>query len=84
MNRVVIGDLLILDKAANYDILRGQKGETISSRCGRAIKRTANLKAGNWTWGLTALASLVDCMPWFGPNHCVRNIQSEFLTENDK
>ena len=82
-SQTVINELIELDEEVNYRVLGGHKGETISSRCGRAIKRVANVSAGNWDFALLILAGVIQAMPWFGPNHCVRAIQAEFIKETE-
>lgn len=74
----VLKDLIHLDKWANFHLLGGAHGETISSRCGRALKRAAAQQELAQDPSLILLAGVIESMPWFGPGHCVRNIQPAY------
>lgn len=58
-----------LDKWLNWRALRGNRGETISSRCGR------QLKDGDPTPACRCTCRGLDV---FWPSHCLHNIQPEF------
>lgn len=75
MGAWILRRLLRLDEWANRNLLNGWRRETISSRCGKAILRTrAGIPdKGDWKW--VALGAVIDAMPWFGTEHCVRAVQ---------
>lgn len=76
---VILEELIELDEGVNYYVLDGHKGESISSRCGRAIKRVSQREAEAFDWALLILAGVIQSMPWFGRNHCVDNIDPKFI-----
>lgn len=76
--------LIWLDEWANHHLLLGHRREMISSRCGRAIRRAALARSDRDDWALLVLAGIIDVMPWFGPNHCVKAIEPEYTTEAER
>lgn len=76
----IIRGLIHVDKEANEELLNGRRGETISTRGGRAVKRTRLGKAqsGDWKWCI--LCRVLDL---FEADHCVKDFEKVYGVNAD-
>jgi hypothetical protein len=78
----VLGDwifrrLLRLDEWTNHNVMNGRKGETISTRAGRAVKRTreSSPDKGDWKWCLFCTIISKTIFFWERGDHCLNSYE---------